>query len=336
MTADGFLRRWPALQAPSFRYLVFVRVAMTLALQSQSLGVMWQIYDITHDPLAVGLIGFFQVIPVVMMAPFAGEIADRFRRETVIALALAVLACCTLALLALTLGGARAAWPFYTVMLVVGFARALTNPSLQALMPNLVAREHIGNAVALNSMGSRSAQTLGPIVAGALLAVNAELVHVTNLLAFVAAALAAVQIVRTNRVEQLRSTGRVSLKSLLAGFRYMAANRALLGAITLDVAAVLFSGVNALLPFFAEEVLHVGTTGLGFLRGAQAVGGMIAAVYLGAHSLRTPIGPTMFAAIGTYGSMMIVFALSTSIWISLAALPSSASPTWSASTSAGR
>jgi MFS family permease len=320
MNREKFFTRWPSLRVPSFRRLIFIRFFVTLAINAQSLGVIWQIFDLTHDPVIVGMTGLVQIVPIVLMAVISGEVADRYRREMVLAVMAAVLGVCAVMLLVLTWLDVRDVVFYFAVMLVVGFCRAFLNPALQALMPSLVDREHVGNAVALNALGSRIAQALGPITSGALLVFTPMLVHATNTVAFATGLIAALQIVRMNKVVQVRTTGKVSLETLFAGFRYMGTNKALLGAITLDTAAVLFSGVNSLLPFFAEDILHVGPAGLGFLRGSAAIGGLAGAIYVGARPIRTPAGRTLFATIACFGAMTIVFALSTWPWLSVAAL----------------
>jgi MFS family permease len=320
MKLEKIVGQWPSLRVPNFRRLIFIRFFVVLAVQSQSLGVIWQVFDITHNPVIVGMTGLMQLLPILALAVLSGAVADRYRRDVVIVAAASLLFLCALALTILTWTGVREVWAYFAVMLFVGFARAFINPALQALLPSLVAREHIGNAVALNSIASRIAQALGPITSGALLALAPVLVHAVNATAFAAVLIAALEVVRRNEFAQARTTGKVSLDTLLAGFRYIGANQPLLGAIALDAAAVLFSGVNSLLPFFAEDILHVGPAGLGLLRGSAAIGGMAGAVFLGAYSIRTPAGPTLFASITAYGVMTIVFALSHWPWLSVGAL----------------
>ena len=157
--------RWPALAYPAYRRMMAVRFATTFGIQVQLVAVGWQVYDLSREPLYLGLIGLVQFVPAVALILVTGTVADRFQRRIVVAICLLIMVGCALVLMAVTLAGERDVWPFLALMGAVGVARAFLNPALQALMPNLVAIEHLGNAVSLNSIAARSGASLGPLAA---------------------------------------------------------------------------------------------------------------------------------------------------------------------------
>jgi MFS family permease len=283
----------------------------------QSVAIGWQIYAITGDALDLGLIGLAQFLPFVVLVLPAGQVADRFDRRTIIAVCYAVEVVCAVLLLAYTTLGLTVVAPVFAVLALFGAARAFAMPASQALTPNLVPRESFGNAVALNSSTFYVATIVGPSLGGLLYVLGPDVVYQC------VAALLVVSVVLMTRVKLPaveRRNEPASLATLLEGIRFVRSKPVVLGAISLDLFAVLFGGATALLPAFAADVLHVGPEGLGILRTAPAVGAGITAAALAAFPITHSVGRWMFAGVATFGCATIVFGLSQSFALSLAAL----------------
>jgi MFS family permease len=309
--------RLPALAYPSARRYLTARFLGTAALQMQGVAVGWHVYSLTGNPLDLGLIGLFQFLPFVVFVLPAGHIADRYERRRIIVACYALEAVGSLALVGLTLGGNRDVLPIFGVMALVGLVRAFSMPANQALLPGLVPAAAFSSAVALRSSLSQVATITGPAVAGFLLLAGPELAY--GLVAvLVVMAGASVYAMPTVAVAGAREP--LGLTSLLAGLNFVRHNRPVLGAISLDLFAVLFGGAVALLPAFATDVLHVGPTGLGMLRAAPAVGAVVGATAMAARPIRRRVGTWLFGGVAVYGLAIVTFGLSTVFVVSLAAL----------------
>jgi MFS family permease len=306
-----------ALRHRNFALYLGARLLATLAVQMQSVAIGWQIYAITGDALDLGLIGLAQFLPFVVLVLPAGQVADRFDRRTIIAVCYAVEVVCAVLLLAYTLLGLTVVAPVFAVLALFGAARAFAMPASQALTPNLVPRESFGNAVALNSSTFYVATIVGPSLGGLLYVLGPDVVYQC------VAALLVVSVVLMTRVKLPaveRRNEPASLATLLEGIRFVRSKPVVLGAISLDLFAVLFGGATALLPAFAADVLHVGPEGLGILRTAPAVGAGLTAAALAAFPITHSVGRWMFAGVATFGCATIVFGLSQSFALSLGAL----------------
>jgi MFS family permease len=306
-----------ALRHRNFALYLGARLLATLAVQMQSVAIGWQIYAITGDALDLGLIGLAQFLPFVVLVLPAGQVADRFDRRTIIAVCYAVEVVCAVLLLTYTLLGLTVVAPVFAVLALFGAARAFAMPASQALTPNLVPRESFGNAVALNSSTFYVATIVGPSLGGLLYVLGPDVVYQC------VAALLVVSVVLMTRVKLPaveRRNEPASLATLLEGIRFVRSKPVVLGAISLDLFAVLFGGATALLPAFAADVLHVGPEGLGILRTAPAVGAGLTAAALAAFPITHSVGRWMFAGVATFGCATIVFGLSQSFALSLGAL----------------
>jgi len=293
------------------------RVLATLAVQMQSVAIGWQVYAITGDALDLGLIGLAQFLPFVVLVLPAGQIADRFDRRTILALCYALEVVCALLLLTFTLAGMHAVTPVFAVLVLFGAARAFAMPASQALTPNLVPREAFGNAVALNSSVFHVATIVGPSLGGLLYVLGPDTVYST------VAGLLVVSVAMMTRVRipaAVRHTEPASLDTLLEGLRFVRSKPVVLGAISLDLFAVLFGGATALLPAYASDILHTGPEGLGILRTAPAVGAATTAAVLAVFPISRRVGPWMFGGVALFGLSTIVFGISESFAVSLAAL----------------
>ena len=297
-------------------YLV-ARLLGTLAVQMQTVAVGWQVYEVTRNPLDLGLIGLSQFLPFVLSILPAGHLADSRDRRRIVMACYALECACALLLFAIALHGFDDARPVFAVMIVFGITRAFQMPTGQALLPNLVPTEQFGAAVAINSLTWQIATIAGPALGGIVYLAGAPVVYAT------AAALFAIAVVLTLG---LRAGGRggpaeaASLATLFLGLKFVRSHRVVLGAISLDLFAVLFGGATALLPVYAADVLHVGPDGLGWLRTASGIGAAVCGIYLSLTAITRRVGAHMFGGVVVFGVATIVFGLSTSFWLSMLAL----------------
>ncbi len=306
-----------ALAFSTFRYYLGARFLTTLAVQMQSVAIGWQVYGITGDPLDLGLIGLAQFLPFVVLVLPAGQVADRFNRRTILALCYVAEMICALLLLGFTLFGGSEVWPVFTVLVLFGAARSFAMPSSQAITPNLVPRAAFPNAVAINSSSSHIATIGGPALGGALYVLSPEVVYasvsVTLMLSVLLMFLVRLPVMP-------RSDEPANWQTLMEGLRFVRSRPIVLGAISLDLFAVLFGGAVALLPAYAADILHVGPEGLGLLRTAPAIGAALIAIGLAFYPITRHVGVWLFAGVFVFGLAIIVFGLSTWFYLSLAAL----------------
>jgi MFS family permease len=307
----------PALRFREFALLWTAILAMRFSEAMVAVAVGWQVYAIHENPLDLGLIGLAEFLPLPLLALPAGHLADRFPRRTVGALAIALNVAIVVALLVVTLRGAEQLWPYLGLASLSGVAAVVGSPALSALTPELVPTELVAGAVALRSVAGQAAVVVGPAAGGLLFALRPEAVYVvaTALLVCALAATLALQ----HRPAALAERG-PGFGELVAGVRFVLRTRILLGAIGLDLFAVLFGGAVALLPVYARTILDVGPVGLGILRTAPAVGALAAAVLLARRPLSRPAGRTLLLVVALFGASIVVFGLSRWFPLSLAAL----------------
>ena len=310
--------RGEVFRHPDIRRYLVARFVTATATQVQTVAVGWQVFSATGDPFDLGLVALSQFLPFILLILPAGHVADRYDRRRIQLVTYILLAACSLALLALTLAGVNDLTPIFAVMAVFGVARAFGQPTGQALLPNLAPMELFPRAVAVNSSLWQIATIAGPAIGGALVLFGVE----------VAYALASVLLmVGVVLVSRLRGGGRggragepISWASLLSGVHFVWSRPIVLGSISLDLFAVLFGGATALLPFYAGDILAVGPVGLGVVRAAPAVGAAALAAVVAIWPIRRRVGAWMFGGVAAFGVATIVFGLSTSLAISLAAL----------------
>ena len=311
-------RAFGVLRHGALRWYLLARLCGTLAVQMQTVAVGWQVYEATHDPLDLGLIGLSQFLPFVVLILPAGHVADHRDRRRVVAVCFALQGVAALLMLAYTRAAVAAVWPVFAIMGLFGVARAFSMPAAQALLPNIVAPEHYGHAMPLSSSANQVARIAGPALGGLLYFAGAETVYATVAL-MSAAAFALILAARV-----LASTPRqrvpLSWQNLLSGLGFVRTRKAVLGAISLDLFAVLFGGATALLPAYAGDILHAGPVGLGFLRTASGVGAAICGVALALRPIQRHVGRWMFGGVAVFGLATVVFGVSRSLALSLAAL----------------
>lgn len=316
--SDSRRRALEVLRHTSLVRYLSARLLATLAVQIQTVAVGWQVYAITNDPLDLGLIGLSQFLPFVVLILPAGHIADRHDRRLIVTLCYATEMLCALLLLLFTIYDIHEAWPVFGAMVLLGCARAFSMPSGQALLPNLVPTDDFTRAVALNSSIFQIGTVAGPALGGLLYLAGPATVYTCVAALAAVAALLMLRVSSANQHSRTREPA--TLDTLLSGLRFVRSRPVVLGAISLDLFAVLFGGATALLPIFARDVLHVGPMGLGLLRTAPGIGAALCAMWLAVHPIARHVGAWMFGGVAVFGVATVVFGVSTSFWISLFAL----------------
>jgi MFS family permease len=312
--------RFALLRNADFTRYVAARFLGSLAVQMQTVAVGWQVYEVTRSPLDLGLIGLSQFLPFVLLILPAGHFADTRDRRRILVGCYAVLLLCSLLLWYCSWRGLQSAWPVFGIMTLYGVARAFAMPASQALLPNLVAREHFGTAVAFNSSLWQVSTIAGPALGGLLYLAGATTVYATVAM-LLAVSFVMLALLRGGSVVPANENpAPLDRNALLEGLRFVRRRRPVLGAISLDLFAVLFGGATALLPVYAADVLHVGPSGLGWLRAAPGVGAALTGLVLSAYPVTRRVGRWMFGGVIVFGLATLVFGYSTSFWISLAAL----------------
>ncbi|HUM10736.1 MAG TPA: MFS transporter [Myxococcaceae bacterium] len=311
--------RSPALRAfrsLDFRRFVGSRLLSILGLEMVNVAVGWQVYALTRRPLDLGYVGLAQFLPPLLLTLPAGHAADRFDRRRVVLLCHLAFGVCSALLAWLALSGVRTPAPIFAVLVLLGTARAFNAPAAQALMPSLLPEADFPNAVAWNSSTFQVGTITGPALGGGLYALlgNPETVYL------LAAGFAVLDVLvlagvrtRTGRMESKA----MSWSTVLAGVRYVWHNKIVLGSISLDLFAVLLGGAAALMPVFAQDVLHTGAWGLGILRSAPAIGAGAVGLYLAANPLKRHVGRTMLIGVAIFGATIIGFGLSRALWLSV-------------------
>jgi MFS family permease len=305
------------LRNRNFSFYLSARVLGTLAVQMQSVAIGWQVYEITGNLFDLGLIGLAQFAPFLVLILLAGHAADRYDRRTIIAICMGGQLLCSLLLLGFTLSGSHVVWPVFAVLVLFGSARAFMMPATQAIVKNMVPLESFSAAVALNSSASHVAIITGPVLGGLLYLAGPRTVYMT------AAALLLASVIlmsRTKSAPQAINTAPATWHTVLEGLRFVRSRPIVLGAISLDLFAVLFGGATALLPAYARDVLHVGPTGLGLLRTAPGAGAALCSVVLAMRPIRRHVGPFMFGGVALFGAATLVLGATASFAVALAAL----------------
>jgi MFS family permease len=309
----------PALMHRDFRRLWSSMLCSSLAMQMAAVAIGWQVYSIHHSAFDLGLIGLAEFAPVPLLALPAGQLADRLPRIAVVT----VWGFCDAAVMGLllyvTIGGADQLWQFVVLAALTGVLAAIGNPAGRSLVPELVPADLLTGAIAMRSIAGQITTIGGPAIGGLLFALKPEAVYSAAIVLLVTSSVMLFPIKRPEIVERLEPAP-PKLDSLLGGIRFIRSAPVILGAITLDLFAVLFGGAVALLPLFAKSILHTGPFGLGVLRSAVAVGALIAAVRLARKPLGSHAGRTLLLVVGVFGASMIVFGLSHWFWLSALAL----------------
>ena len=312
----------PAPEPPLFHnrdFLLFVlcRTSNVVGVHALTVAVGWHVYQISGDPVDLGLIGLAQFAPAFLLFLVAGMAADRFERRGIVVTCNVVHVIAVSMLIWLFHTDAVAVAPILAILVLHGAARSFFHTTTQAILPNLVSKQVFPRAVAFASSANKGAQLLGPALGGLLIAWLDHGAYTAILIAFVAAGIAASLIGRRIKVHTPEPFG---LETVIGGFNYVWRNKTVLGAISIDLMAVLFGGVMGLLPVFAADILHVGPDGLGLMRATPGAGSLIVGLILTQMPAPGRMGPALFISVAIFGLSIVVFSLSTWFWLSIAAL----------------
>ena len=317
-----------AFASRDFRRYQVARASVIIGAEAQTVAVAWQVYSITHRALDLGYTGLALFLPGLFFLLPAGHVADRYDRRIIILLCYTLQIFCTAALLAIAILGLRQVHLIYAVLFLIGTGRSFSGPASSALIPHLVPEGHFVNAVTWGAAIFQFANIAGPAIGGILFTLpltpllgdtlaGAGIVYIITLVSLVIfLALISSLSIRLGRMEHRD----ISFKVIFAGFQYVRRSPILLGSLSLDLFVVLLGGAVALMPIFAQEILHTGPRGLGMLRAAPAVGALIISLLLARFPMRRNAGRRLFVCVGLFGIATIVFGLSHNLALSLAAL----------------
>jgi Transmembrane secretion effector len=313
-------RLGPALGERDFALLWLALVGMGVSLQMLEVAIGWQVYGLSHSALDLGWIGLAEFLPMFVLALPAGNLADHFPRRWVFAAGLAIGAVVGVGLALLSAAGERNVVPFFALALGAGVSMAIGTPAARALPAVLVSKEVLPNAMTLRSMATQASMVCGPALGGLLYPLSPSVVYGSAAGACVLAGGCVAAIKHREERGEVDEQETPGLAKVLGGISFIGRTPILLGAILLDLMAVLFGGAVALLPLFARTVLHVGPAALGVLRSAPAVGALIGGVMLARRPLRGSAGRTLLLAVGAFGASIVVFGLSHNYLLSAVAL----------------
>ena len=307
----------PLLRNINFWLFVVNRSSNVIGIHSLTVAVGWYVYKLTGDPLDLGLIGLAQFAPALVLFLFAGMAADRFDRRRIMVACNIVHGLAVALLIALFWFELGTIWPILGILALHGAARSFYHTASQAVLPNLMPRDQFPKAVAYSSSANKAAQLAGPAFGGFLIVGIGDGVYVFTLIMFLIAGISAAFISGNLKVPAKEP---VNLKVIMGGFTYIWNNKIVLGAISIDLIAVLFGGLMGLLPIFASDILHVGPSGLGVMRAMPGFGSLIVGILLTQIAAPRYMGPTLFFSLAVFGLSITAFSLSETYWISLVAL----------------
>lgn len=314
----------PVLGIRDFRFFILARFFMVLAVYIQATIVGWQVYELTNNPLDLGLVGLFEAIPSILVALYAGHLADLIERRQIILVSLFVLFLCSLSLLLFTgpwkfLLDAYLAYPIFFVIFISGIARGFIAPAIFGFVTQIVPREHYPHSAAWMGTSFQAGAVLGPAIGGLLYgSLGIEAAYLADSICIGLPLLLLIVVPKRPLLEKKEKEPLWT--SLFAGLHYVRGNKMMLGAMSLDMFAVLFGGATALLPIFARDILQVGSEGLGILRAAPSLGALVMAYYLTTKPPLHRSGELLMVSVIGFGVCMLVFGLSTIFWISTLAL----------------
>ena len=321
--------RGSAFQSRDFRLYQTARLLVILGAEAQSVAVAWQVYQLTHSALSLGNTGLALFLPGLFFMLPAGHVADRYDKRYVILACYGLQAVCTVALLWISMHRIGSILPIYAVLFLIGTGRCFSGPAASAMLPTLVPKESFVNAVTWGATIYQVANATGPMVGGLLFTRTlsgfppltawrgAPIVYIFTL-AMLCGFMALVASIRVRAIAGEKKA--FNATTVLAGLKYVAQTRLLLGSISLDLFAVLLGGAVALLPIFADTVLHAGPQGLALLRAMPSLGALAVSVTLIVKPIKRRAGKLMLVCVGVFGASTVVFGLSRSIWVSMVAL----------------
>jgi MFS family permease len=311
------------VSASAFRHRPFTffwasRLFTSFAVQIMGVAVGWQVYDITRDPFDLGLVGLAQFLPSLLLVLVTGAAADRYSRRMIMTICMLVEGVVALGMLALTLSGQHTVWPIFALLVLLGIARAFFGPASQSLVANLVPTQALANAITWMSSAWHLATIGGPVVGGLLYGLAPEVPYTTALIMLLIAPGLLLMVRLIPQAAKLAEPA--GMTKLLAGFRFVWKEPVVLGAISLDLFAVLLGGAVALMPAVARDSLHAGPWGLGMLRAGPGIGALAMAALLAVRPIKDNAGVIMFVCVALFGGFTILFGLSSTPWLSVVAL----------------
>ncbi|GBQ99109.1 MFS transporter [Asaia lannensis] len=293
------------------------RTLSALSSQVLAVAVAWQTYALTHSVTALGLIGLAQFLPMLVLVFISGHVADRYNRKRIVQICQAIEICGALLMAFATMTGQLAPWTLYVLVACFGALRSFEGPCQQTFLPSIATPAQFPRAAALSASLFQTASIIGPSLGGLLYGLGADFCYLTCAVGF-AIAFVSTSLLRLKPYSGSRSP--MSLESLFGGIAFLRRRRDLLGAISLDLFAVLLGGATAMLPVYADDILHLGPIGLGILRASPAIGALLGSLFLARYPLKSHAGPIMFASVGVFGIATIVFGLSHSLTLSVLSL----------------
>ncbi|MES2605242.1 MAG: MFS transporter [Pseudomonadota bacterium] len=310
----------PRLAAFTHRLFVLYWLARfwaTFAVQIMAVAVAWQVYDLTRDPLDLGIIGMVQFLPMLLLVLITGSVADRYGHRKVMVISVAVEVLCAAAILWFAAQGLQSPMPIFASLTVLAVARAFFGPASQSLVVHLVPRHDFANAVSWNSSAWQVASIVGPVAGGLLYGIDAAVAYSTSVVMLIISLVLLLLIPNPPPPAEIR---KITFASLFDGLHFIRKQNLVLGAISLDLFAVLLGGAVALLPVYARDILQLGPWGLGLLRAAPGIGAVLTGALIAANPIRDHAGRILLVFVALFGLFTVGFALSTTAWLSIVLL----------------
>jgi MFS family permease len=311
------------LSANAFHYPAYVkyfisRVGHSFALQIVSTAIGWQVYAITHQPIYLAYVGLAVFLPVLFLVIPSGWVADHYNRRLVSGACFALEAVAALGLVTFSMGTQVNVWPVFGYLSLLGVASAFGNPAASALVPNVLSKEALPHGISLNSMAWQTSSITGPVIGGLLYGFGAAVPYAVSLVLLALGGLALFLMGHVNQHRNEQSDG--GLQTMLAGFSFIISEPIVLGAISLDLFAVLLGGAVAIMPVYASDILHLNSVGLGLLRSAPGVGAILVSLWLSKFGIKDHAGRILFVSVALSGLVVVVFGYSLLPWLSILAL----------------
>lgn len=307
-----------AFHYPAYVNYFISRVGHSFALQIVSTAIGWQVYAITHQAIYLAYVGLAVFLPVLLLVLPSGYVADHYDRRMVSACCFALEALAALGLVVFSLGTQTEVWPVFVYLSLLGVASAFGNPAASAIVPNLLSKEALPHGVSLNSIAWQTSSITGPVIGGLLYGFGAVVPYAVAALLLAVSMIALFLMGKVDQHKNEQSEG--GLATMLAGFAFILTEPIVLGAISLDLFAVLLGGAVAMMPIYAADILHLDSVGLGLLRSAPGIGAIAVSIWLSKFGIKDHAGKILFASVALSGLVVVVFGFSVLPWLSIIAL----------------
>jgi MFS family permease len=304
-----------AFHYPAYLYYFISRVGHSFALQIVATAIGWQVYAITHQPIYLAYVGLAVFLPVLLLVLPSGYVADHYDRRLVSAGCFALEALSALGLVIFSMGAQTQVWPVFVYLSLLGVASAFGNPAASAIVPNLLSKEALPHGISLNSMAWQTSSITGPVIGGLLYGFGAAVPYAVSVLLLGVGVIALFLMGKVDQHKNEQSEG--GLATMLAGFSFIWSEPIVLGAISLDLFAVLLGGAVAMMPVYAADILHLDSTGLGLLRSAPGVGAIAVSLWLSKFGIKDHAGKILFITVALSGFVVVVFGFSVWPWLSI-------------------